>query len=92
MNAVSSINAYSGWLDNSAANVAGSSNADSVNRQSTITSQNGAPTLQTRAEKQDVSLEKEMTDQMVIPKAAEADAAAIRTENEMSGSLLNLLA
>lgn len=92
MNAVSSINAYSGWLDNSAANVAGSNQADSVNRQSTITSQNGAPALQTQTEKQDVSLEKEMTDQIVIPKAAEADAAAIRTENETTGSLLNILA
>ena len=92
MNAVSSMNAYSGWLDNSAANVANGTTAQSQNRVSTITSEGGSPTLNTTVEQKPVRLEKEMTDQVMIPKAAEASADAIRTQDEMTGTLLNLLA
>ena len=92
MNAVSSLNAYSGWLDNSAANVANSTSSPSQNRSSTITEQGGAPTLSTTVEQKPVQLEKEMTDQVMIPKAAEASADAIRTQDNMTGALLNILA
>ena len=92
MNAVSSLNAYSNWLDNSAANVANSSTNQSQNRSSTITSEESSPTLETTVEQKPVRLEKEMTDQVIIPKAAEASADTIRAQDEMTGTLLNILA
>lgn len=92
MNAVSSLNAYNSWLDNSAANVAQSSVKEPQNRATAITSQNGSPTAATTVEQKPVSLEKEMTDQVIIPNGAEASADAIRTEDEMTGTLLNILA
>jgi flagellar hook protein FlgE len=91
-NAVSSLNAYNQWLDNSAANVANSTTAEPTNRVSTVTSKNDSPSLATNVAQKPVSLEKEMTDQVIIPNAAEASADAIRTEDEMTGTLLNLLA
>ena len=92
INAVASLNAYSQWMDNSASNVAGATSASSQTRKSTISSDNGSPTLQTTVEQKPARLEKEMTDQVMIPKAAEASATAIRTEDEMMGTLLDLLA
>jgi len=92
MNSVSSLNAYSNWLDNSAANVANGSTNQSQSRSSTITSEAGTPALNTTVEQKPVRLEKEMTDQVIIPKAAEASADAIRTQDEMTGTLLNILA
>jgi len=87
MNNVSSINAYNGWLDNSASNVANATKAGEKSLQSTITSsQNGSPQLSTTMENRASDLQKEMTDQIVIKHSTEADAAAIRTENEMNGS------
>lgn len=91
-NAISSLNAYNSWLDNSAANVANGSTAQTQNRTSTITSENGAPSVQTQVEEKPVRLEKEMTDQVIIPNAAEASADAIRTEDQMTGTLLDMLA
>lgn len=91
-NAISSLNAYNSWLDNSAANVANSTASNPQERTSTVTSQNGSPALQTTVEQKNVSLEKEMTDQVILPNTAEASADAIRTQDEMTGSLLNILA
>lgn len=91
-NAISSLNAYNSWLDNSAANVANGSTTQVHSRASTITSEKGSPVLQTQVEEKPVRLEKEMTDQVIIPKAAEASADTIRTEDQMTGTLLDLLA
>lgn len=93
INNVSSINAYNSWLDNSASNVAHATKGGEKSLQSTIVSaQNNSPKLSTTLENRAVELQKEMTDQVMIPKGAEANAAAIRTQDQMNGSLLNLLA
>ena len=93
MTSVSSINAHQAWLDNSAANVAGTNNQNPINRESTITSgSTNAPQTVTSVSEKPVEIAKEMTDQIMIPQAAEANADAIRTQDEMTGTLLNLLA
>jgi flagellar basal body rod protein FlgG len=91
-NSIASLNAHSGWLDNSAANVAGTTNRAPSRRESTITSQNGATALHTSTTAKAPDMTKEMTDQLIIPKASEANAAAIKTASDMKGTLLNLLA
>ena len=93
MTSVSSINAHQAWLDNSAANVAGVNNQNPLKRESTIAS-DGANTPQTvtNVSEKPVEIAKEMTDQIMIPQAAEANADAIRTQDEMTGTLLNILA
>jgi len=87
-----SINAHQGWMNNSASNVANVNSEDAVERQSTIASQDQTPKLHTTLKQQDVALEKEMVDQMVIDKSVEANTKAIRTEDEMKGTVLDMLA
>ncbi len=90
---VSSLNAYQGWLDNSASNVANATNRNNSAVQSTINEGPGSnPTLSSTPTNQPVEMVREMTDQIVIPEAAEANADAIRTQDEMMGTLLDLLA
>jgi flagellar hook protein FlgE len=85
-------------MNNSATNVANVNTDNYVPRETTISeSQNGstkANTTQAKSssgsEKSQTDLSKEMTDQIGIEKVAASNVQAIRTQNEMLGSLLDI--
>ena len=97
INNVSSIQAHQTVLNNSANNVANVNTERYVPRESTIDSpaegsirantqsatDNGSTTSQT-------DLSRELTDQVVVERSVEANAQAIRTQDQMYGSLLDI--
>jgi flagellar hook protein FlgE len=85
------------WMNNSAANVANVNTDKYVPRDTTISdTQNGGTKANTTlatsngSEKSQTDLTKEMTDQIAIEKTAASNVQAIRTQNEMLGSLLDI--
>jgi flagellar hook protein FlgE len=96
---VSSIGSHQTWMNNNAHNVA-NANTDRFAPQSTTISetQNGATKANTMSgssngsEKSQTDLSKELTDQISIEKATVSNVQAIRTQDEMYGSLLDIRA
>jgi flagellar hook protein FlgE len=85
------------WMNNSAANVANVNTDKYVPRDTTIsetpnggTKANTELATSTGSEKSQTDLTKEMTDQIAIEKTAVSNVQAIRTQNEMLGSLLDI--
>ncbi|MDD2266580.1 hypothetical protein [Sulfuricurvum sp.] len=94
---VSSLISNQTYMNNSAANVANVNTDSYVPRNTTISeTQNGGTKANTTlatstgSEKSQTDLTKEMTDQIVIEKTAASNVQAIRTQNEMLGSLLDI--
>ncbi len=94
---VSSLMSNQVYMNNSAQNVANVNTDRYVPRETTITeTQNGSTQANTSladsngSEKSQTDLSKEMTDQISIEKIAESNVKAIRTQDEMLGSLLDM--
>ncbi|HZF71068.1 flagellar basal body rod C-terminal domain-containing protein [Sulfuricurvum sp.] len=94
---VSSLMSNQTYMNNSAANVANANTDSYVPRNTTISeTQNGGTKANTTlatstgSEKSQTDLTKEMTDQIVIEKTAASNVQAIRAQNEMLGSLLDI--
>ena len=96
---VSSIGSHQNWMNTNAHNVANSNTDRFVPQSTTIAeTQNGATKANTMSgssngsEKSQTDLSKEITDQISIEKATVSNVQAIRTQDEMYGSLLDIRA
>ncbi|WP_295054934.1 hypothetical protein [Sulfuricurvum sp.] len=94
---VSSIMSNQVFMNNSASNVANVNTDSYVPRDTTISeTQNGSTKANTTqadsngSEKSQTDLSKEITDQISIEKIAASNVQAIRTQDEMLGSLLDM--
>lgn len=94
---VSSIMSNQSWMNNNANNVANLNTDRFVPQETTISeTQNGGTKANTEAatsngsEKSQTDLSKELTEQTTIQKTTESNVQAIRTQNEMYGSLLDI--
>lgn len=94
---VSSIASHQTWMNNNAHNVA-NVNTDRYTPQNTTISEtqnggtkaNSVDTPSNGSEKSQTTLSKELTDQINIEKATASNIQAIRTQDEMYGSLLDI--
>ncbi|OHE08496.1 MAG: flagellar biosynthesis protein FlgE [Sulfurimonas sp. RIFOXYB2_FULL_37_5] len=85
-----SISSMSNWMNNSANNVSNLNTQDySATRTTTSNSGNAVVANGTKTGNP-TDLAKEVTDQMTIEKSVEANAQAIKTQDKMIGSLLDL--
>lgn len=94
---ISSLQSNQVFMDNSANNVANVNTDRYVPKDTTISeTQNGATKANTSmadsngSEKSQTDLSKEITDQVSIEKIAQSNIKAIRTQDEMLGSLLDI--
>jgi flagellar hook protein FlgE len=94
---VSSIMSNQSWMNNNANNVANVNTDRFVPQNTTISeTQNGGTKANTEmassngSEQSQTDLSKELTDQTTIEKTTQANVQAIRTQNEMFGSLLDI--
>lgn len=96
---VSSIMSNQTYMNNNANNIA-NVNTDGFIPQNTVIKESGKDSTQAvtsqaddnKSEKSQTNLTKEITDQISIEKVTEANVSAIRTQNEMLGSLLDIKA
>lgn len=96
---ISSLTSNQTYMNNSANNVA-NVNTDGFIPKNTLVKENGGNSTQaitsraddTKSEKSQTNLTKEITDQISIEKITEANVNAIRTQDEMLGSLLDIKA
>lgn len=96
---VSSIMSNQTYMNNNAHNVANVNTDKFVPQSTTIqeSSKNSTQAVTSRAadnksEKSQTNLTKEITDQITIEKVTEANVVAIRAQNNMMGSLLDIKA
>jgi flagellar hook protein FlgE len=96
---VSSLISNQTFMNNNASNVANANTDGYVPRNTTISeTSNGATKANTTladsngSTSSQTDLTKEITDQISIEKVSEANVQAIRTQNEMVGSLLDIKA
>lgn len=96
---VSSILSNQTYMNNSASNVANANSDGYIPRTTTINeAQNGGTKANTTmatgtsSKQSQTDLAKEITDQMAIEKITEVNIQAIRTQNDMLGSLLDIKA
>jgi flagellar hook protein FlgE len=94
---VSSLMSNQTYMNNNANNVANVNSDGFIPRNTTISeTQNGATKANTSmansngSEKSQTNLSKELTDQVTIEKVAQSNIQAIRTQDEMLGSLLDI--
>lgn len=94
---ISSLMSNQSYMNNNASNVANVNSDGYVPRNTTISeTQNGATKANTTlassngSEKSQTNLSKELSDQMTIEKVAQSNVQAIRTQDEMLGSLLDI--
>jgi len=94
---ISSLMSNQSYMNNNASNVANVNTDGYVPRNTTISeTQNGATKANTTlassngSEKSQTNLSKELTDQVAIEKVAQSNLQAIRTQDEMLGSLLDI--
>lgn len=94
---VSSLMSNQTYMNNNAQNVANVNSDGFVPRNTTVSeTQNGATKANTTfstsngSEKSQTNLSKELTDQISIEKIAASNVQAIRTQDEMLGSLLDI--
>lgn len=96
---VSSIMSNQTYMNNNANNIA-NANTDHFVPQNTLIKENGKDSTKAvtslatdnKSEKSQTNLTKEITDQISIEKVTEANVVAIRTQDEMLGSLLDIKA
>lgn len=94
---VSSIMSHQTWMNANANNVANVNTDKFIPQETTVSeTQNGSTQANTQmatsngSEKSQTDLSKELTDQATIEKTTQANVQAIRTQNEMYGSLLDI--
>lgn len=89
---VSSMNAYNDWLSNNSNNIANANTQDYKATNTNITNIGGDVNAISSKSSEGTDLTKELTDQMSISNGFKADVVAVKTQDQMVGSLLNLLA
>ena len=96
---VSSIMSHQTFMNNNANNVA-NVNTDGFVPQNTVIKESAgnstqavtSPATDNKSEQSQTDLTKEITDQIAIEKITEANVVAIRTQDDMLGSLLDIKA
>jgi flagellar basal body rod protein FlgC len=92
---ISSLTSYNNFFNNTANNIANAGN-EAYQNEDVLSSGPSTYNPETdgvsQVRENQISLEKEMTDMIEIEKGFEANVEAIRTQNEMKGSLINILA
>ncbi len=97
-NNLSSISAHQTMLNNSADNVANVNTNKFIPSDTTITNNKNSVSANTRkaddtgSDKSQTDLSKEIPDQIIAEKAIAVNVSAIRTQDEMLGSLLDMKA
>ena len=97
-NNISSLQANQTFLNTSAGNVANVNTDGYIPKDTRITNPNGSPQATTRqaddtgSTKSQTDLAKEIPDQIVSGGVAEANVAAIKTQDQMFGTLLDIKA
>ncbi len=91
---ISSINAHQNWLNNSAHNTANVNTEDFTPNNTTINgaSENSVVANSSPASQTQTDIANELTNQINIERATEANAVSIRAEDQMMGSLLDIRA
>jgi len=88
---INSIQAHTNFLANNANNVANVNTNDFKATETTLDNENGEVVAQSRQTNHRTDLAKEVTDQISITNGIDANAQAIKTQNKILGSLLDLL-
>jgi flagellar hook protein FlgE len=89
---VSSMNAYNDWLTNNSNNIANVNTKDYKASDTNITNIQGDVNAITSQSSSGTDLTKELTDQISITNGFKADVTAVKTQDQMIGTVLNLLA
>lgn len=89
---LSSIRAHIGWMERNAVNVANVSTQDYNAVQTTLEGGGGGVRAVTSRTGQESDLTTQMTDQLVIAAGVGANVAAVKTQDGMLGTLLDLKA
>lgn len=85
-----SMMSMSNWMNNSANNVSNLNTQDYSATRTTMSNSGNAVVANSIKTGNPTDLAKEVTDQMVIEKSVDANAQAIKTQDKMIGSLLDL--
>jgi len=85
-----SISSMSNWMNSSANNVANLNTQDYSSSRTTINNNGNSVVANSTKTGNPTDLAKEVGDQMVIEKSVDANAQAIKTQDKMLGSLLDL--
>lgn len=95
-NNIASINAHQTMLNTTANNIANVNTDGFIPKDTRITDKNGSVSTNTRAtdnngsKKSQTDLAKEIPDQIIEQDETAVNATAIKTQNEMMGTLLNI--
>jgi flagellar hook protein FlgE len=90
---VSSLNANQTFMNNNANNIANVNSQNFKPTDTVITNSGSSITASSRQTNQEqTDLTKELTDQVTIKNVTEANVSAIKTQDEMFGSLLDIKA
>ena len=87
-----SISSMSNWMNSSANNVANLNTQDYNATRTTMSNSGNAVVANSSKTGNPTDLAKEITDQMSIEKSVDTNAQAIKTQDKMLGSLLDLTA
>lgn len=85
-----SISSMSNWMNNSANNVANLNTQDYSATRTTMSNSGNAVVANSTKTGNSTDLAKELTDQIVIEKSVDVNAQAIKAQDKMIGSLLDL--
>lgn len=85
-----SISSMSNWMNSSANNVANLNTQDYSATRTTMSNSGNAVVANSTKTGNPTDLAKEVTDQIVIEKSVDANAQAIKSQDKMLGSLLDL--
>ena len=85
-----SISSMSNWMNSSANNVANLNTQDYSATRTTMSNSGTAVLANSTKTGKPTDLAKEVTDQIVIEKSVDANAQAIKSQDKMLGSLLDL--
>ena len=85
-----SISSMSNWMNSSANNVANLNTQDYNATRTTMSNSGNAVVANSTKTGNPTDLAKEVTDQMTIEKSVDANAQAIKSQDKMIGSLLDL--
>ncbi|MCF6173965.1 MAG: flagellar biosynthesis protein FlgE [Campylobacteraceae bacterium] len=87
---IGSIGAHNNWLSNNANNIANVNTNDFEATETTLDNENNEVVANSSQTQNGTDLAKELTDQISITKGIEANTQAIKTEDKLIGSLLDM--
>jgi len=82
---------YENWLSSNSNNIANVNTQDYKSIDTTLKNSTGSVTAHTAKSTYGADLTKEINDQIIIKDGFKADVVAIKTQDEMIGTVLNLL-